>query len=133
MCVYHLRWTAFSKALLTYRSTCRATGVSKCSCNFGALNEKYLRKALCCQRDSGSQTVDNFRCVMNTCTECKDCKRLTGGGCGLCEEELRDPGSADGDAIGIRYEKYTKIEYLAKDGSVKVKKDFRTTDQLPIS
>ena len=27
MCIYHLRWTEFSSALLKYRSTCRAQGI----------------------------------------------------------------------------------------------------------
>ena len=53
--------------------------------------------------------------------------------CGLCDDELRDPGSDQGKAIGIRYEKYTKIEYIDRHGAVKVKKDFRTTDPVPIS
>ena len=114
MCIYHLRWTEMANALLKYRQTCRAQGVSTCSCNFQTINDKWLRKGLCCQRDDGSQTVDNTRCVTNSCADCKDAKRLTEGGCGLCEDELRDPGSTEGKAIGIRYEKYTKIQYLTK-------------------
>ena len=136
MCIYHLRWKQYCDALLKYRTTCRQMGVSTCSCNFDGLNEKFLRQAFVCPKvpgPSGVQKYDNVGCVTNTCDGCKDCKRLTHCASGLCDDELRDPGSDQGKAIGIRYEKYTKIEYLDRHGAVKVKKDFRTTDPVPIS
>ena len=133
MCIYHLRWTQYCDALLKYRHTCRQMGVSTCQCSFDGLNEKFLRQSFVCQKDTGTQKYDNVKCVTNQCEDCHNCKRLTHATCGLCDDELRDPGSTAGKAIGIRYEKYTKIEYLDRHGAVKVKKDFRTTESVPIS
>ena len=78
--------------------------------------------------------MDNVACVTNKCSGCKDCAKLTTEGVGLCSDELRNPGNSEGKpACSIRYEKYTKITYVTKDGTVKEKKDFRTTEPLPIS
>jgi len=133
MCIYHLRWQQYCDALLKYRTTCRQMKVSTCSCSFEGINEKFMRQNFVCQKQSGDQKYDNVPCVTNQCSECKDCKRLTHATCGLCDDELRDPGSNEGKAIGIRYEKFTKIEYIDRHGVTKYKKDFRTTDAVPIS
>jgi hypothetical protein len=133
MCIYHLRWQQYCDALLKYRTTCRQMKVSTCSCSFDGLNERFLRMALCCPKPSGEQKYDNVACVTNQCSECKDCKRLTHSACGLCDDELRDIGSTEGTAIGIKYEQYTKIEYIDRHGATKVKKDFRTSEAVPIS
>ena len=136
MCIYHLRWKQYCDALLKYRTTCRQMRVSTCSCSFDRMNDKSLRQAFVCEKAPGEGGVrmhDNVACVTNQCPECKDCKRVTHAACGLCDDELRDPGSTEGKAIGITYETYSKIDYIDRHGVTKTKKDFRTAERVPIS
>lgn len=116
MCVYHLRWREFANGLLKYRKAVRHQKISNCSCTI-PINEKFLRQQLICQRigqvDSGSQSLDNLPCILQTCQRCKDLSLLTSGPGSLCTSEMRDPEDG-GEALEVRYESFEKITYRTK-------------------
>jgi hypothetical protein len=125
VCVYHMRWHEFADGLRNYRHNMRTHGISTCSCSW-APNEKALRMQLTCQRADGC-SHDKIPCFLNTCGECKDARKLFAGPGSLCADETRDPGSG-GLAATVKFERYEKIEYRCKDGTVKEKKDFKSAD-----
>lgn len=77
------------------------------------------------------QRHDNIECFLNRCEECKDAKKLFTGPGSLCADEMRDHGSG-GLAANVKFERYEKISYTCKDGTVKERKDFQSAD-IPFS
>lgn len=49
----------------------------------------------------------------------------------VCVDEMRDPGQS-ALAANLKFERYEKVEYRCKDGTVKVKKDFKSVE-VPFS
>lgn len=123
MCVYHMRFDEMARGLLKYRRTLRQQKISRCECSIPE-NPRALRKQLVCHRpcdgeEHGSQ-LDNIACILQKCVLCKDLMKLSTGPCSLCDDEMRDPGDGNGQALKVKYESYEKIQYTTKDGIEKV-------------
>ena len=89
MCVYHLRFSEFSKGLISYRKTLRDQKISQCKCSW-PVNDRFLQQQLICARKAGSM-LDNVDCINQRCTKCSGAKNLTSGIPGsLCANETRD-------------------------------------------
>lgn len=74
---------------------------------------------------------DRIPCILNRCEDCKDARRLFEGQGALCEDEMRDPAGS-GLATKVKFERYEKVQYTCKDGTVKEKKDFQSVE-VPFS
>ena len=73
MCVYHLRFSEYSKGLISYRKTMREQKISQCKCTW-PINDRFLQRQLICPRKEGG-SLDNLECIEQRCSECKDAKK----------------------------------------------------------